>query len=79
MSIGTLPDVNFIKIYVDVKRVTSASSRTLRLKNNQIKSRERAFKTEKTTTKVAVADCGKLHHNWVASRKTQSHQDFRKA
>ena len=43
VSIGTLPNVNFFKMYRDAKQETSVCSRTTRLKNNQVKNRERVF------------------------------------
>ena len=44
--IGILPNLNSIKLNRDAKQGTSVCSRTTRLKNNQVKSRKRAFKTE---------------------------------
>ena len=47
----------------DAKQGTSLCSRTARLKNNQVRSRKRAFKTEKATTRVLWL-LRKLYLNW---------------
>ena len=52
MRNGILPKVNLIKLNRDVKQEISVCSSIIRLKNNYVKSRERAFKTEKATTRV---------------------------
>ena len=51
MSIGILPNVNSLKTESGCKAGTSVCSCTTRLKNNQ----EKAFNTEKATTRSAVA------------------------
>ena len=82
MSIGILPSVKSIKLNRDAKRVTSVCSRTRRLKNKQVRIRKRALtlkNEKKSDDKGAVAFVEKSDHSWVVSRKTQSHQDFRKA
>ena len=71
-------DVNSIKLNRDAKQGTSVCSRTFRLKNNRVRSRERASKTEKAKTKVRQL-LRKLYLNCVVSRKTPSRQNFRKA
>ena len=55
MSVGILPNVNSLKLNRDAKQETSVCSRTTRLKNNQVKSRQRAFKKGKSGDKSAVA------------------------
>ena len=57
MSVGILPNVNFTKLKRDAKQVTSVCSCTTRLKNNQVRSPEKAstLKTEKSDDKAAVA------------------------
>ena len=47
MTVGILPNVSFISQKSDAKRGLSVCSRTTRLKNNQVRSRKRAIKTEK--------------------------------
>ena len=77
VRIDILPNVNSVKMNQDAKQGTSVCSRTARLKNNQVKSRRRAFKTEKATTRVLLL-LRKLYLNWDVSRKTPSRQNFRK-
>ena len=42
VSIGTLPKVNFVKLNRGAKQGTSAYSRTMRLKDNQVKSTKKS-------------------------------------
>ena len=55
VSSGILPNVNSVKLNRVAKLVTSVCSRTTRLKDNQVKSRKRDFKTEKSDDKGAAA------------------------
>ena len=62
-------------------RSTHWATNDTRLTNNRTKSRKRAIipqKEEKAMTRVLQLLC-KLYHSWFVSRKTQSHQNFRKA
>ena len=81
VSIGILLDVNFTKQKRDVKPGACVQSRLISLTNNQIKGPQRATihkKEEKATTNTLQL-LWRLYLNWVVSRKTQSHQNFRKA
>ena len=68
------PECQFCKKERDAKQEISAYSRTMRLKNNHVKSPKRAktLITEKAPTRVLWL-LWKLYHNWVASSKTRKH------
>ena len=59
VSIFILPNVNSFKLNRDAKQVTSAYSRTPRLKNNQVKSQKKSFYPQN----------GQRDDSWVVSGK----------
>ena len=82
MSIGILPSVNSLKLNRDAKQETSACSRAMRLKNNQVKSRTRGIILQKKKRKrrqQCSGYCENLYHNWLVCRKTRSHGFLKEA
>ena len=77
-SIGTVPNVNSIKLNRDAKQGISVCSRIIRLTNNQTKSRKKSFQNGKSDDKGA-GYCGNCTSIGFCFCKTQSHQNFRKA
>ena len=57
MSIGTLPNVNFMKMNRDVKQGTSVCSHTARLKNNQAKSPKKSFNPQRKERRQGCCRC----------------------
>ena len=68
------------KLNRDAKQGTSVYSRTTRLKNNQVRRPKKSYKPSrrKKRRQGCCSCCEKRCHSWVVSRKTQSHQNFRK-
>ena len=77
VSVCILPNVNSLELNRDAKQGTGVCSRTTRLKNNQVKSRKRAFKTE-NDDKGAVASVRIVPQLGCLSQDSESLESVRK-